>query len=106
MNWFGTIVFARSSSLEDIKQAITDLKSVAYETVKDEMPRVHGEFRYVAYAFYLLREVFPIHDLYCSAEGALMYRLSVGDESVVPALDALKGTCERYLDEIFGKTDI
>lgn len=106
MNWFGTIVFAKSSSLEDIKQAITELKSVAYETVKDEMPRVHGEFRYVAYAFYLLREVFPIHDLYCSAEGALMYRLSVGDESVVPALDAIKGTCERYLDEIFGKTDI
>jgi hypothetical protein len=104
MNWFGTIVFAKSPALDDIRQAITEQKSVAFETVKDETPRIHGEFRYVAYAYYLLREVFPIHDMYCSAEGALMYRLSIGDKTAVPALDAVKGTCGRYLDEIFGKT--
>ncbi|MBQ6052560.1 MAG: hypothetical protein IJL30_04640 [Clostridia bacterium] len=105
MNWYGTIVFAKSTALEDIKQAIKDYKSVAFETVGGEMPRIHGEFRYVAYAFWLLREVFPVHDLFCSAEGALMYRLSIGDKSVIPALDALKGSCAKYLDEIYGKTD-
>ena len=105
MNWYGTIVFAKSSSLEDIKDAITNYRSVAYETIRDESPRVHGEFRYVAYAYFVLREIFPIHDLHCSAEGALMYRLSIGDDSVKPVLASLKGTCDRYMDEIFGKTD-
>lgn len=103
MNWYGTIVFAESDSLEDIKAAIKDLKSVAYETVEGESPRVHGEFRYVAYAYYLLREIFPIHDLHCSAEGALMYRLSIGDETVRPILEALSGTCRKYMDEIWGQ---
>ena len=103
MNWYGTIVFSKSDALEDIKAAIKDLKSVAYETVEGESPRVHGEFRYVAYAYYLLREVFPIHDLHCSAEGALMYRLSIGDETVRPMLEALSGTCRKYMDEIWGQ---
>lgn len=103
MNWYGTIVFAKSDSLEDIKAAIKGFKSVAYETVEGETPRVHGEFRYVAYAYYLLREFFPIHDLHCSAEGALMYRLSTGDETARPVLEALSGTCRKYTDEFWGQ---
>ena len=104
MNWYGTIVFSKSDSLEDIKAAIRDMKSVAYETIDGESPRIHGEFRYVAYAYYLLKEYFPIHDLHCSAEGALMYRLSVGDETVKPILEALSGTCRKYMNEFWGQS--
>jgi len=103
MNWYSTVVFAKSTSLKDIKEAILNKRSVAVETIKNEAPRVYGEFRYVAYAYFCMREIFPIHDVECSAEGALMYRVSTGDESAAKPLELLSGTCAKYISELKSK---
>lgn len=70
--WFYTLVFSRSPELTDIKQAILDCRSVAVEALPGEVIRVHGPFRLVRYALFLLRTYFPEHDRCCKEEGEAM----------------------------------
>ena len=103
MNWYSTIVFAKSPKIADVRAAVLDRKSVAVETVAGEAPRVYGEFRYVKFGYFVLREIFPIHDLMCAAEGVLMYEYSITkDESVKTALEKLSGRTAAYLEERWG----
>jgi hypothetical protein len=70
--WFYTIVFSRTTDLADLKEAIRDCRSVAVEALPGEVVRVHGPFRLVRYALFLLRAYFPWHDKLCRIEGDAM----------------------------------
>lgn len=52
-----TLVFAKD--VDEIPQAILDKRCVAVENIPNEMPRVHGHFRMVKYALFLIRHFYP-----------------------------------------------
>ncbi|MDW7656131.1 MAG: hypothetical protein SCM11_03030 [Bacillota bacterium] len=84
--WFFTIVFSHTTELADVKRAIKDCRSVAVEALPGEVVRVHGPFRLVQYALFLLRAYFPRHDQLCRAEGDAML-MYIGESSGQDCLD-------------------
>lgn len=96
--WYYTIVFAASSNLVDIIQSVKDGYSVAVEMMSGEIPRVHGTFRMVKFALFLLREIFPNHDVLCVEEGRLMLEHIAGNCDAALGLAQLKGRTTAYLD--------
>ena len=104
-NWFKTIVFAKSKAFEDVKDAITGLYSVAVEEYRGESPRVHGPYRLVKYALFLLKAWFPVHDELCAEEGRQMFGYINGDETAGRLLAMMQGRTERLLDKYLGKAD-
>lgn len=100
--WYYTIVFAPSTELPDLIQSIKDLYSVAVEALPGEMPRAHGPFRLVKYAHFLLREVLPLHDEFCAAEGRLMLEYLAGDMHAREALCARQGDVAAFYGRVWG----
>jgi len=92
--WYYTIVFARSPEFVDVREAIRAGQCVAVEAVSGEFPRLYGPFRLVQFAYFLMREVFPLHDELCQEEGRLMRSHAAGDASAADALGALSGRVE------------
>ena len=68
-DWYNTIVFAPDCEFTSLSAAIRAGKSLAYERLPGGEPRLVGEFRYVKYGYFLLREYFPEHDRLCRIEG-------------------------------------
>lgn len=99
--WYYTIVFAKDSSLNSLIEGIKGLNSVAVEEVKDETPRIYGPLRLVKYAYFLFREVLPLHDAMCEQEGSLMMRYLEGDEKAAEMLKNLKGQTEKLYNELW-----
>jgi hypothetical protein len=93
--WYFTIVFSPSPELPDLIKEIKNLNSVAVETLPNEAPRIHGPFRLVKYAAFLLREVFPAHDALCRQEGELMLAHLAGEQTAEDRLRQLQGQTER-----------
>ena len=92
--WFYTIVFAESPALDNLKESIKNLYSVAVESIPNEGTRIYGEFRLVKFAEFLLREYFPVHDNECFIEGSIIEkRKTAGMENV-------RG---KFLEELFSK---
>ncbi len=89
--WYYTVVFAPSVDFADLADGIRDLRSVAVEAVPGEFPRVVGPFRLVKYAYFLLREFYPLHDRLCAAEGQLLLNHLAGDSQAASRLAALQG---------------
>jgi hypothetical protein len=89
--WYATLVFSPSVALPELIASIKALRSVGVETIPGEQPRVHGPFRLVKYALFLLTEVMPEHDALCAEEGDLMLRLIAGDEAARQELKARQG---------------
>lgn len=89
--WYYTIVFAASPDFADVRAAIRAGQCVAVEAVAGEFPRVFGPFRLVKVAYFLLREVFPLHDELCLEEGRLMRRHAGGDPTAAASLAGLAG---------------
>lgn len=52
-----TLVFAKD--VKEIPQAILDKRSVAVENISNESPHVHGDFRMVKYAIFLIENFYP-----------------------------------------------
>ncbi len=75
-----------------------DLYSVAVEAMAGEMPRAYGPFRLVKFALFLMREVFPQHDLLCEQEGRLMIQHVAGDSGAAELLKRLKGRTSTFLE--------
>jgi len=101
--WYYTIVFARSCSLDDLKEAIGSLYSVAVEALPGDVPRAHGSYRLVSYAQFLIREFFPRHDDLCMREGIWMFAHLAGDERAVEKMTELKGQTARLTESFRGK---
>jgi hypothetical protein len=98
--WYYTIVFAPSTDLPDLVSSIHDLYSVAVDALPGEFPRVHGPFRLVKFAHFLIREVFPAHDELCQAEGRLMMDHLAGEPGAVDRLGAVQGQCKRWMARV------
>ena len=99
--WYYTIVFAPSLSLPDLIESIKGLHSVAVEALPGETPRIHGPFRLVKYAHFLLRETFPQHDELCAEEGELMMRHLAGDADAAEALRDRSGRVRALYERMW-----
>lgn len=64
---------------------------MAIEAIPGETVRAYGPFRFMKYALFLIREVFPEHDELCFEEGKLMMEYLAGDEKAAEKLKACKG---------------
>lgn len=99
-NWFtwtSTIVFSKDLKQENVFDAIRDGYSVAVEQYPGETYRVHGSYRMVKFARFLLEEYFPIHDALCFEEGRLMKDLVCNEEGALEALALFKGRVPKLL---------
>ena len=100
--WYYTIAFSPSLELTDLIESVKDLRSVAVEGLPGEPVRAFGPFRYVQYAQYLIREVFPLHDELCVDEGRLMLAYITGDKSAAGALQDRKHRTQELYDHLWG----
>ena len=101
--WYYTLVFSPTLELEDLISNIKNLNSVAIEAIPGENIRVHGPFRLVKYAYFLLRELLPLHDELCFEEGSLMQKYIAGDEKAGANLERLKGQTKVLLKQYWDK---
>ena len=101
--WCSTLVFAKSCEYQDVADAIRAGYSVAMERIEGEMPRCFSDIRLAQYAIFLQKWYFPMHDVLCAAEGALMLRVLSGDTFAREALKSLHGSIARYQKSVFGK---
>ena len=67
------------------------------EQLRGTTPRVHGPFRLVKYAHFLLREVFPGHDALCRDEGDAMAAHVAGDADAAGRLASCRGRVEAFM---------
>jgi hypothetical protein len=100
--WYYTIVFAPTPDFPDVRTAIRAGQCLAVEAVTGEFPRLFGPFRLVKYGYFLLREVFPLHDELCAEEGRLMRRHAGGDLAAAGALAALSGRVGELYRGLWG----
>ena len=100
--WYYSIVFAATTEFADLREAIRTGQCIAVEAVEGEFPRLCGSFRLVKFAYFLLREVFPLHDELCVEEGRLMRHYAGGDASAAGALAALQGRVGALYGRLWG----
>lgn len=99
--WYYSVVFARTTELEDIISSVKGLYSVAIEALPGETARAHGPLRLVRYALFLMREVLPQHDALCEEEGQLMLAYLAGDPHAFERLSACKGRVSRLYKRLW-----
>lgn len=98
-----TLVFAESTSLDGICGAVKDLYSVAVENYPGEENRVHGPYRMVKYALFLLNEYFPEYRELCFEQGRAMKEWATENPEAIRILELLKGRTDRYYGQFFGR---
>jgi len=99
-----TIVFAAANTKDDIISAVKSSQTVAVEWYRGESPRVHGDYRLVSYALFLMSEYFPLHDEICREEGRLMRLLAYGgEEDAATGLERKSGRVERMMCKYIGR---
>jgi len=101
--WFYTLVFAKSCTFDDVKNAICSCFSVAVEKLPGREYRVYGPLRLVKYALFLLKEYFPLHDALCAEEGKLMMDYIKGDVDAPDKLAKLSGRTTAWRVNCFGR---
>jgi predicted metal-dependent phosphoesterase TrpH len=94
-----TVLFAKDTSYEGIREAILGHYSVAVEEEYGEQIRIHGHYRMVKYARFLIDYYFPGHDELCVEQGILMREYALGETSAADALRTLDGSVERYMQK-------
>ncbi|HOO26638.1 MAG TPA: hypothetical protein PKW24_08510 [Clostridiales bacterium] len=99
-----TIVFAKEKTKESIMQAVKDYQTVAVEVYEDSVNyTVHGSYRLVSYARYLLEYYFPLTQKIAEEEGILMRNYLFGDEESGARLAKLKNKTDDFYKEFSGK---
>ena len=99
---FYTIVFATANEKNPIIHGVKEKYSVAVETYQGGTPRVHGSYRLVSYASFLIRDYFPLQAELCREEGRLMRRLAYhGDANAKAELTRLSGQVAALREKYF-----
>jgi len=100
---FYTIVFAVCNTKDDIIAAVKNKNTVAVETYQGGPPRVHGDYRLVSYALFLMSEYFPLHGEICREEGRLMRQLAYnrGESDAKLNLEKLSGRAAKMARKYF-----
>jgi len=101
--WSSTIVFSADLETISVKEAVKDMYAVAVESWPNEQIRVHGSYRMVSYARFLLDEYFPVHDELCFEEGRLMREMFLGGIKAHDILAMMKGRTDQLLDRYWGE---
>jgi hypothetical protein len=101
------VILAERCDKGSLIAAVRDRRVVVLEQYAGEsLPRLYGEYRYVAYMLFLLTEYFPLHDELCFEEGRLMKEYAAGDKEAardaLPLLKALQGRCAALMDKCWG----
>ena len=95
-----TILLAKDTEFDSLREAITGGYSVAIEQHYGENPFVYGPYRLVRYVRFLMNEYFPGHDELCVEEGRLMREYAMGDPEAGAALRTLSGRTDRYRERV------
>ncbi len=94
--WYYTIVFATSSGLPDIVEAVRQLRAVAVAALPGRPPQVIGPFRLVKLALFLMREYMPGHDVLCREQTGIMQRCLADPEGQAEAAGASRQQLTAY----------
>ena len=95
-----TIVFSDS----DILESIRELHSVAIEVYEDSVNyTVHGSYRYVSYARFLIENYFKFTAHFCAEEGLLMRQYLLGIDGAKERLNAIKSRTDDFYKLCAGK---
>lgn len=97
-----TLVFAKTNEKNDVIEAIKMQQSVAVESYHNEHYKVHGDYRMVSYAIFLLENYFPLHDELCFEEGRAMLDYIRGREGAVEILTLMKERTHKLMTKYFG----
>lgn len=107
---FYTVVFTQDMKFSSIKRAVEEERSIVVSAMAKGTPSswhgleplAYGHFRYVAFALYLVREVFPLHDEICFEEGRLMARHIAGDKDAAHRLSSQNTAVTELYDRLWG----
>ena len=80
-----------------------DLRSVAVSHPLGEETHIHGSFRLVKYAYFLMDNFYRLHAERCKASSVLMLEYFRGDKSLKPAIEAAERKISEYKNAFFGK---
>lgn len=99
-----TIVFADKNEHESILQSIRDCFSVAVEVYDDSVNyTVHGDYRLVSYARFLIENYFAFTAQFCAEEGLLMRQYLLGFDGAGERLNSLKSRTDDFYKLCSGK---
>jgi hypothetical protein len=103
LTWFNVskmAVLAEDCRRDSIIKAVRNRQVVVMEQYSGEtLPRLYGEYRYTAFALFLLEEYFPLHDELCFEEGRLMKEYASGAEGAAALLNAMRGRCGALMEK-------
>lgn len=94
-----TIVFARKNERAELIDSVKKCYSVAVDTVGED--KIIGEFRFVKYACFLMKNYFPLHDELCYEEGRALKAYAAGDKDEKAILDLMYGRTEKMRKKYF-----
>lgn len=100
-DWYYTLVFSPTPDFEDLKAAILSEAAVAVQAIPGECPQIYGPFRIVKFAYFLLREVLPLHDAECAEEGRLMLKALAGDKDAAAMQKLTKNRVKKLFDHLW-----
>jgi len=98
---FYTVVFAKANETAEIISSIKNGYSVAVDSYNGETPRVHGDYRLVSYALFLLSEYFPLQEDLYYEEGRLMLQMTCGSQEAVTELNSKAGQAKALAKKYF-----
>lgn len=99
-----TVVFAEENTRDAILAAVKNCRSVAVEVYEDSVNySVHGSYRLVSYARFLLEHYFPLTRRMCAEEGILMRAHLDGDATAKTRLNALQDRVDRFYAAYAGR---
>lgn len=96
-----TMVF--SENAEKIPENILAGRTVAVDNFSPEDKNAYGTLRLVKYAWFLLENYYPQHDILCNAAGQAIVRYVLGKSERKDLIAALEDETEKYNEEFFGK---
>jgi predicted metal-dependent phosphoesterase TrpH len=100
-----TVAFAGELREDAVLQAIRNEQTVACVEAGTGSPIIVGHYHLVEYAYFLVREFFPLHDDLCLSQGGL-YKVNQIDSGVTvgPASNALQEHIESLYQSAFAFT--
>ncbi len=99
-----TLAFAPNRSETDLMDAIRSGQCVAVNTSVDPV-RVHGPYRYVKFARFLLDNFYPVYRRLCHGQGVLLAEYPVDntpDETTIALLTELNRRSSEFVRRFYG----
>ena len=92
------------AAVDAILEAVKNLNSVAVEVYEDSVNySVHGSYRLVSYARFLVEHYFALTARLCAEEGLLMNAYTLGDKTAGERLTALKNRTDDFYTAYSGR---